>query len=715
MSPNLQNLLLFKQLYKVIDLFYFYIKTQNRPDISFVTLDRVKYTRKWVAQQISKFEIFRQYRGKVLNPQEFAQNTEAFNDLIETLELRKQVSQQIQETLSTPLDSATQESFNKQLEQVGKLPEPQQEQALNNLAPTSTQSTAGGHPSTPIPQSPTQAGLAPPRLTPIPTGTTGAPIRSTPSPSFKPSSGIKNITRGIISRAGIFFKKNVGKFVTPARALSTFTGVTGGIVGFGLGGGLGALAGAGAGAGLPSFIKSGGGKFFGRAGNFAINAGANFSNRFSRMSIVAPKGKVLALALIFGFGLIFFVIFSAPFLPQDQQQVAVAQLSSGNINSCQFTRGDQNPTSASYKSQTLMGYFQEASIASGVPTAVLAGIARVESPGIVYLTDDKLPSFGCPTSPTGAKGLMQIQPPGTNGHPAAGVALGAKYLGIPVEQLNYCNLRQSIFLGAGVVNSKRLGGKWDPARTYDKAYIDSVAETYYGCLRYPSCSSGPYSYGDDLYSSVINCRSEGAQTIVYIGEASCPIPGGKIGCASYGKPEPWGGFHNACAVDSTGNGGHCNQNYVSAVGICLNRDTGTIFDASGNLIRTAKSIDVAAAGSRGGDPVYLPTIRGKSLNWYYKGVVDAGSTFGWIRLFQSEPTPEGIYSIHFVHVNSSAPPMAIDQPVKSGELGATLFPLSDWPHAHITVGLNVGDSTGDLKNHSPNWLFADRDLGMCTK
>ncbi len=190
--------------------------------------------------------------------------------------------------------------------------------------------------------------------------------------------------------------------------------------------------------------------------------------------------------------------------------------------------------------------------------------------------------------------------------------------------------------------------------------------------------------------------------------ASCPIPNGVIGCASYGPPKPWGGFYGSCAPDSTGNGGHCNRNYQSDVGICTNLYSG------GNLIRTAKSIDVTArGGSRAGDPVYLPTIKGKPLKWYYQGSLSAGAGFGGMRLFQSERTPEGIYSIHFIHVNQTSPGFSVGQELNSGDVAAYLFSL-DWPHAHITVGLNVGDSTSNLQDYSPNWLWADRDLGMCT-
>lgn len=207
----------------------------------------------------------------------------------------------------------------------------------------------------------------------------------------------------------------------------------------------------------------------------------------------------------------------------------------GNISSCQFTRGDQNPKSAPFKSQALLSYFQEAERMSGVPVVVLASIARVESPVSVVFTDDRLASFPCPKSSTGALGLMQIQPPGTKGHFADGVLLGASYLGKTPDQVNYCDLRENIIVSAGFVLKKlqlgfRIGdGKtWEPQWTNDQAVINKLAEGYYGCLRYPTCENkngqggGPYSYGGDLWESIQNCQQN--QIVFVGGGGSAPAP-----------------------------------------------------------------------------------------------------------------------------------------------------------------------------------------------
>lgn len=318
---------------------------------------------------------------------------------------------------------------------------------------------------------------------------------------------LTNIRQSFASRSGIFFQRNVGKYFTVGRIATGISMGIGAIAGSILGP-VGTFAGAGVGALMPSFIRSGGGRFLGNIGNGAINAGLGISNQISTGSLIKlPPKKFWAFIGLF-FLLIGVGIFSAVFNPPGEEQpTAEAAPVGASLTSCQFTRGDQNPPSAAYQSSVLLGYFQEAAAKSGVPAVVLAAVARVESPGIVNQTNGSLPSYGCPTSPTGAKGLMQIQPPGTTGHSAAGVSLGAQYLGIPVDQIDYCDIRQSIYLGAGVINAKRSGGKWDPSQNNNKSYIDSVAETYYGCLRYPSCTQGPYSYGDDLWASLQNCRT----------------------------------------------------------------------------------------------------------------------------------------------------------------------------------------------------------------
>lgn len=257
---------------------------------------------------------------------------------------------------------------------------------------------------------------------------------------------------------------------------------------------------------------------------------------------------------------------------------------------------------------------------------------------------------------------------------------------------------------------------------YPIATFDDFMEAY-----------GPYDHTDTkglhtncthTYNTIFDVAKEAGmckpQAGSPIANASCPIPNGKIGCASYGKEEPWAGFTNFCrpTTDTTTQefniGGHCSPQYRRNVGICLD------YIKAGNLIRTAKSIDVAN-GSKAGDPVYMPSINGRAVQWKYLGPVDAGSGFGWIRVFQSVNASEGVWTLHFVHVNKEYALVPVQMIVSSGEIGATI--LSPWikgdhyPHVHVSIGLNISGSdvfADDLHKYDPNWKFPDRDLNMCT-
>lgn len=271
----------------------------------------------------------------------------------------------------------------------------------------------------------------------------------------------------------------------------------------------------------------------GRAGLGIINHGGNFlsnlSNTRSKLAsnlsgakskITSGGGKKAAIAFAGAFFLLLFMgVLGGMGGTIPTGEAAPLPPGSSDLATCLFTRSDQSPSAASFKSPVLLSYFQEVSVKSGVPATVLAGIARIESPGIVSQTDATLSSYGCPTSETGAKGLMQVQPPGTTGYSLDGVTSGAQYLGITINQLDFCNLRQNIYLGAGVISAK-AGGAWDTSKTNDPVYIDNIAEGYYGCLKYGAppgskCSDtrNIYSYGGDLYAGVSQCKPTSSGTV----------------------------------------------------------------------------------------------------------------------------------------------------------------------------------------------------------
>ncbi len=275
------------------------------------------------------------------------------------------------------------------------------------------------------------------------------------------------------------------------------------------------------------FLGSGvgaGGNFILKRGGSMINYGADLSNNIARgsssFSSGVKKSKAKLVLIIIGVILFGSLLFSA--MP-DNLNLGPGGGLNQDIASCKFIRSDQNPKDESFKSPLLMTYIREASNLTNIPAAVLAAFIRVESPSSVNLTDEQIKSYQCAQSPTGALGIMQIQPPGTKsakGDPASCddcIDAGAKLIGKTVSTMSredYCDPRANIIVGAGWILKKmgNLGytnnGKWSPAWTNNKGAINALVNTYYGCLLYGGAASctGPYNYGDDIWNSMQSCR-----------------------------------------------------------------------------------------------------------------------------------------------------------------------------------------------------------------
>lgn len=322
--------------------------------------------------------------------------------------------------------------------------------------------------------------------------------------------------------------------------------------------------------------------------------------------------------------------------------VPAAQSPSGGIASCKFYRPDQKPggqycvqdgsecqEALSYQSPQLISIFEEAAVKSGIPAEVLAGVARFESTvplqvsatgksysllnysdGDVKAMEEfsKRANFDnidetigankalCPRSPTGALGIVQVQPPANfidemqkrgilklpnqdaakNNSNAAtakgafselGIRLGAQMIGVPPDQLtleHFCNPRTALLLGAGVMKAK-AGGSWNPPAdeaSYEK-YIKNMAGGYYGN------DANTQQYINGLWQSVKECKggvpsspgqSAGSNTsfsgsaksnkaCVKVGNPTIPNPClATVGATSFGNG-PSGNFTYYCQGD----------------------------------------------------------------------------------------------------------------------------------------------------------------------
>jgi hypothetical protein len=352
----------------------------------------------------------------------------------------------------------------------------------------------------------------------------------------------------------------------------------------------------------------------------------------------------------------------------------------GDISACLFYRGGSSPVAEQFKSGRLITYFEEAAAASGVPAAVLAGIARVETSVSLGYTDETLDTAECPKSSAGALGLMQIVPVFQSDETCEscrGIARGAAYLGKTVEELtetDYCNARTSIFLGAGFIleKMKRSGGDgtWNPAWTTSQTEISNLARYYYGGLKYGE--NDEFDYGEDLWNSVSSCRpATPGQGPVAAG--SCPIASGVVTCGS--QMTPVNGPLGLC--------GHCSVGYKHPC------------DYEG----TKHAIDI---DGEPGDSAILPTVNGNNMKWTFYPDGSRGGNDAIIA-YSGEDMVTGLtYYLHFHHVAGGS---QIDGSAYSGDVGAKICDTCN--HLHVQLG------TGAPGPGSTNW--ADAAQFFCTE
>lgn len=365
-----------------------------------------------------------------------------------------------------------------------------------------------------------------------------------------------------------------------------------------------------------------------------------------------------------------------------------------DISSCKFTRGSESPQEVSYKSNLLLSYIQEASQKSGIPPVVLAAFIRVESPSSSNMSDDQILNYSinCAQSPTGALGIMQIQPPGTTslrGDPASCddcIDAGAKLIGKTVSamtRLDYCDPRTNIIVGAGWILKKMNklgygdGTVWKPEWTNDQNAIKALVNTYYGCLDYGTAEcTGPYNYANDVTASIQNCQATAAGGGANLGIApgiatDCPIPNGIVTCGSQATPI------NGC--------GHCGAGYpdLATKDYC-------------GFAGTKYSLDI---GGQEFQSIFLPKIGGNIITWSYQGE-EIGKTEAIQRY-------TGIFSdgfalqTYYLQLHHTQPGSGNSSAKQSGDLGGKICGNGcGQGHVHIQIG-----SGGDNQNNT-GWLDA---------
>ncbi|GEM_PF-4515699 len=354
--------------------------------------------------------------------------------------------------------------------------------------------------------------------------------------------------------------------------------------------------------------------------------------RIPKLSSKFTTGRKVALVL-----LLFFIVFMGMLVIPPGGNVPTGQAAplpsttnnnpNSNLSSCQFTRsGVSNPI----RSSTLASFFTEVEAKTGVPAAALASLAMHETASFVVGADNNHDGFGSnitstagcahfATSPTGALGLMQIQPPkhihdilaasgairsfeSVGAYSADGVGRGAGFIGKTPGTLtlqDFCDIKTSIYLGAGVLISKN-GGK--PPTT--GVEINKSVCGYYG-----SCVYGQHNYGDEAQKDFENCKPTAGASPAPPGPVgvslTCPLDGStNITCGTAANPASTGCGHGVPPIYTA----RCNPYYYACDTLSTKYGDGTYEKYSPGLYY---AIDVT-----GRNEVKLPYINGnESVVW----------------------------------------------------------------------------------------------------
>lgn len=524
-----------------------------------------------------------------------------------------------------------------------------------------------------------------------------------------PSATVKRFNlaplKGFSSRLGVFFQRNLGKYLTVGRIATGVSAGIGAITGGALtnGSAVGIFGGGGLGAIAPSWIKSGGGtRFLGKVGNGAINAGVRISNQVSTGATRFSASKRWAVGGVIGLFLILALatgLMSGPSV-NPPTTGATPIVGASNISSCKFTRAG---VAIPFTSSLLLSYIQEAAQKSSVPAVVLAAFIRVESPSAAYMSNQEITNYAanCAQSTTGALGIMQIQPPGTtslSGTPASCddcIDAGAKLVGKTVATMtraDYCDPRTSIIVGSGWILKKMSkfglgdGTKWDPSWINDKKAIETMVRTYYGCLNYGGAQdcTGPYNYATDVQTSIQDCKPAPGASPAPPGpigfSVSCPLEGNiYISCGTAANPAANTCGHGVLPIYKT----TCDPYYYVCNG---SRYSEALYHA----------IDV-----QGNNTVTLPYINGnESIQWTRvdpQPIAIGQGSWGYRIDYTATYQGKRLY-LDLTHLNSN---ISTAQTLMSGETVGTVFQ----PIGHLHTGLSVDDT----------WMEPIQDARMCSQ
>lgn len=277
-----------------------------------------------------------------------------------------------------------------------------------------------------------------------------------------------------------------------------------------------------------------------------------------------------------------------------------------NITSCTFYRSGDGIPGLKIGNPQMAALITDVATKVGIPPAMLAGVMRVESAQALNSKDPTFISNDYDPHPSGgsvAFGTMQFTP-GTfistfdqNRVVMASLfnktGVSTKIVGQndmePASLLRIYSVKDSIIAAAFKI--KKDKENFNGSGPWNEAAANAVATRYYGCLLYPSCNTGPNSYGGDLWKSYSSCLGESGTILSPIRpEASdCPLQGGIISCGSQFTPI------RGC--------GHCGLGYPASSVAAFCGYPGTKY-----------AIDIGGVDFQS---IYLPRIDGHVVNWKF--------------------------------------------------------------------------------------------------
>lgn len=271
-----------------------------------------------------------------------------------------------------------------------------------------------------------------------------------------------------------------------------------------------ARLGAGAGAGAGGAAAAGGA---GAAGGAAAGTGAAAGATIGLPVIIGIIVVLIVLVLIIA-------LFGGGTTAQPSGQT-------GNIASCTFYRGGDQTPGLRFGNPQMAHIVSEIAGKVGIPSAVLAGVMRVEtasalaSADLTYLTND----YDSHSSGV-AYGVMQFTPNTFlntfNANRNAMATLFGKTdvktdidpqsAMAPQHILRIYSIKDSLIAAAFKIKADKQS--FNGQGPWDQEALNEIARRYYGCLRYGpgGCAAGQFSYGEDLYNSFSKCQPSGGTT-----------------------------------------------------------------------------------------------------------------------------------------------------------------------------------------------------------